>query len=217
MLGCNRVDGAFEEIQLSEKRRLLVGWSGERARKDAYNRDKGIRRLEKAFKQGKLGKEQVNRRGYNKFLEMKGKVSVSINYDKVQQDQKWDGLKGYVTNADKAADEIYDAYKQLWRIERAFRVAKSKLEIRPIFHFTRKRIQAHICICFIALKIYKELERRLALANIPMSVDKALFYAKTITTIKVKMKSGKVITRTMFLKPWQKAIAPLFDEQFWAR
>lgn len=217
VLGCNRVDGAFEEIQLSEKRRLLVGWSGERARKDAYNRDKGIRRLEKAFKQGKLGKEQVNRRGYNKFLEMKGKVSVSINYDKVQQDQKWDGLKGYVTNADKTADEIYDAYKQLWRIERTFRVAKSKLEIRPIFHFTRKRIQAHICICFIALKVYKELERRLALANIPMSVDKVLFYAKTITTIRVKMKSGKVMTRTMFLKPWQKAIAPLFDEQFWAR
>lgn len=148
---------------------------------------------------------------------MKDKVSVSINYDKVQEDQKWDGLKGYVTNADKAVNEIYAAYKQLWRIERVLRIGKTKLEIRPVFHFTRKRIQAHICICLIALKVYKELERWLAMANIPMSVDKVLFYAKMITTIRVKMQSGKVITRTMCLKPWQKAIVPLFDEQFWAR
>ena len=149
---------------------------------------------------------------------MTGKVNVNINYEKIQDDEKWDGLKGYITNAELPAEEIYAAYKHLWRIERAFRVAKSKLEIRPIFHFTRKRIEAHVCICFIALKVYKELERRLAMAKIPVSVDKALFIAKTITTIKVKMKkSGKAITKTMILKPWQKTIAPLFDDRFWER
>lgn len=121
---------------------------------------------------------------------MKGKVDVVINYNSVRDNQKWDGLKGYITDSDKTAEEIYAAYEQLWRIERAFRVAESKLDIRPIFHFTRKN-QAHICVCFIALKVYKGLERRLAMASIPMSVDKVLFYVKTITSIKVKKKLEK--------------------------
>ena len=58
--------------------------------------------------------------------------------------------------------------------ERAFRIAKSKIEIRPMFHFTRKRIEAHICICFVALKVYKELERMLKVSEIKMSVDEML-------------------------------------------
>ena len=52
-----------------------------------------------------------------------------------------------------------------------------------MFHFTRKRIEAHICICFVALKVYKELERMLKVSEIKMSVDKVLALAKTITTI----------------------------------
>ena len=209
ILRCRRVDGAFKEIVLEDDRRLLIGYSAERAKKDKYNRDKGVRRLQKAFNRGRLGKGQVNRRGYNKFLEMTGKVNVNINYEKIQDDEKWDGLKGYITNAELPAEEIYAAYKHLWRIERAFRVAKSKLEIRPIFHFTRKRIEAHVCICFIALKVYKELERRLTIAKIPVSVDKALFIAKTITTIKIKMKkSGKAITKTMSRATMVKSMLP---------
>ena len=55
-----------------------------------------------------------------------------------------------------------------WHVERAFRIAKSKIEIRPMFHFTRKRIEAHICICFVALKVYKELDRMLKVSEIKM-------------------------------------------------
>lgn len=56
-----------------------------------------------------------------------------------------------------------------------------------MFHFTRRRIEAHVCICFVALKVYKELERLLKLADINMSVDKVLdaATAKNITTIRV--------------------------------
>ena len=54
--------------------RLLVGYTNDRARKDAYNRDKGIRRLDKAYKRGTLTKDNISRHGYNKFLTMQGDV-----------------------------------------------------------------------------------------------------------------------------------------------
>ena len=49
--------------------------------------------------------------------------------------------------------EVRAAYHNLWHVERAFRISKSKIEIRPMFHFTRRRIEAHVCICFVALKV----------------------------------------------------------------
>ena len=57
----------------------------------------------------------------------------------------------------------------------------------PMFHFTERRIEAHVCICFIAYKVYKELERLIAINKIGMRVDKVLETAKTITTIRVRM------------------------------
>ena len=84
-----------------------------------------------------------------------------------------------------------------------------------MFHFTRKRIEAHICICFVALKVYKELERMLKVSETKMSVDKVLALAKTITTIQIKLPLNKeVYTQTMLMARHQK-IAKLFDEEFW--
>ena len=134
----------------------------------------------------------------------------------IKEDEQWDGLKGYITNTDLSADEVYKQYNGLWVIERAYRVTKNTLEMRPMFHFTPQRIEAHVCICFVAYKIYKELERILKTTDINLSVDKVLNIAKTITTIKVKLpKSNKTLTKTMLLTERHKSIAPLFDENFW--
>ena len=123
--------------------------------------------------------------------------------------------EAYLTNTDIPIQDVYTAYHNLWHVERAFRIAKSKIEIRPMFHFTRKRIEAHICICFVALKVYKELERMLKVSEIKMSVDKVLALAKTITTIQIKLPLNKeVYTQTMLMASHQK-IAKLFDEDFW--
>ena len=100
-------------------------------------------------------------------------------------------------------------------MERAFHIAKSKIKIRPIFHFMRRCIEAHICICFVALKVYKELERMLKVSDIKMNIDKVLALAKTITTIQIKLPLNKeVYTQTMLMARQQK-IAKLFDEDFW--
>ena len=145
----------------------------------------------------------------NWILEQPKRDCQMVEYD------KGGGLKGYLTNTDIPIQDVYTAYHNLWHVERAFRIAKSKIEIRPMFHFTRKRIEAHICICFVALKVYKELERMLKVSEIKMSVDKVLALAKTITTIQIKLPLNKeVYTQTMLMARHQK-IAKLFDEDFW--
>jgi hypothetical protein len=74
----------------------------------------------------------------------------------------------------------------------------------------------HLCICFVAYKDYKELERILKKCNINLSVDKVIIIAKTIPSIKIRLsKQNKVIYRTMVLTPKHKAIAKLLDEQFY--
>ena len=210
-----KTDKQMVEYNKGNGQRLLVGYTEDRARKDAHNREKGIRRLEKAYHRGTLTKANINKRGYNKFLKMEGDVKVTINYNKLEEDAKWDGLKGYLTNTNIPVNEVYDAYHNLWHVERAFRISKSKIEIRPMFHFTRRRIEAHVCICFVALKVYKELERLLKLSDINMSVDKVLELAKTIVTIQITLPQNKqIINRTMLMKRHQR-IAPLFSENFW--
>ncbi len=215
ILGQPKSDCQMVEYDKGNGQRLLVGYTEKRARKDSYNREKGIRRLEKAYNRGTLTKDNINKRGYNKFLKMEGDLKVSINYDKFEADAKWDGLKGYLTNTDIPVEEVYAAYHNLWHVEKAFRIAKSKIEIRPMFHFTRKRIEAHVCICFVALKVYKELERLLRLSAINMSVDKVLALAQTIVTIQLTLPQNKTtISKTMLMKRHQR-IAPLFSDEFW--
>ena len=214
ILSLPKVSGQMHEIDKGGGRRLLVGYSDDRAGKDAHNRSKGVKRLEKKFHSGRLTKENINRRGYNKFLDMVGETKVELNRERIWLDAQWDGLKGYLTNTDIPTGDIFTAYHNLWNVEKAFRIAKSKIEIRPMFHFTRRRIEAHLCICFVALKIYKELERLLKRANIGMSVDKVLNMAKTVTTITIKMPDGQKVTRTMPMRRHQR-IAPLFTNEFW--
>jgi transposase len=215
ILSLKKRDGEFNETSKGDAR-LIVGYSQSRAKKDRYNREKGVDRLKKAYKSGNINKENINKRGYNKFLEISDNVKVTINQDKINDDQKWDGLKGYITNTTLSAADIYQQYKALWVVERAYRITKGTLEMRPMFHFTPRRIEAHVCICFVAYKVYKELERILKLSNIEMSVDKVLDIAKTITTIKVNMPvSGNIMTKTMLLTPKHKSIARLFEENFW--
>ncbi len=212
ILAWQKKNGEFFEHKRENGERLIVGYSDKRAKKDAYNRTRGVERLQKAYKSGKLTKDQINRRGYNKFLEISKDVEIAINQEKIEEDSKWDGLKGYVTNTNLAAGDVVNEYKGLWVVERAFRIGKGTLDMRPMFHFTERRIEAHVCICFVAYKMYKELERIITLAGIKLSVDKVLDIAKTITTIRVNMpQNHEIYTKTLFLTDEQNAIKSLFD------
>jgi len=166
-------DGDLITIAKDEGKRLIVSFSIKRAKKDAYNRKRGLKRLEKRVKSGKLTKSNINNRGYNKFLKLLGDVNIEIDYSKIAQDRYWDGLKGYITNTQLEPKDVVESYNKLWYIERAFRMSKTDLRIRPIYHRLKDRIEAHICISFTAYSIYKELERALYKEKSLLSVKKA--------------------------------------------
>jgi transposase len=166
-------DGDIRSYAKKDNTRLIVHYSKSRASKDAYNRKRGLNRLEKQIKSGKLTKSSINNKGYNKYLRLSGEVSIEIDYDKYKNDDKWDGLKGYVTNTKLSDQQVLDNYRNLWHIEKAFRMSKTDLRIRPIYHRLRNRIESHICISFTAYCIYKELERILYQVKSNLSLKKA--------------------------------------------
>ena len=148
-------DGNTTSIAKTESTRLIVNHSKARATKDEYNRKRGLNRLEKQVQAGKLIKSKINNRGYNKYLKLTAEISIEIDYQKYNQDNVWDGLKGYITNTRLSDAEVLDNYKNLWHIEKAFRMSKTDLRIRPIYHRLRERIEAHICIALNAYSIYR--------------------------------------------------------------
>ena len=154
-------DGEMTSLTIKDIRHV-ISMSAKRAKKDARDREKGIKRLEKRFANGKITKASVNNRGYNRFLTLQGETTVTIDQDKIAEDARLDGLKGYVTNSKIKDKEIVENYRNLSFIERAFRMNKTDLAIRPIYHRLFNRIEAHVCICFTAYTILLELERTLA-------------------------------------------------------
>ena len=183
ILALNLGYGDVAEVERKDGSRLVVSCSEKRAAKDRHNREKGLARLQKRIRTGKLTKECINNRGYNKYLKLEGEVNVSIDLEKYEADAAWDGIKGYVTNTTLKADEVIDRYGDLWYIERAFRFNKFDLAVRPIYHRLRNRIEGHICICFTSYTILLELERILKAAKSEITVHRAQELTKTMYAI----------------------------------
>lgn len=188
-------DEQTAEMIRADSSRLIISYSSRRAKKDQANRERGLKRLEKNLKAMKLTKSQINNRGYNKYLRLTGDITIDIDYEKYHADGKWDGLKGYITNTDLSHKDVIGNYNQLWHIEKAFRISKSDLKIRPIFHRLPYRIATHICISFVAYTIYKEMERLLSLKAPDISIKNAIEATKRMYEITVELpdKSRKII------------------------
>lgn len=187
ILGLKLGYGQIKVIRRDKDTRLIVSMSEKRAAKDARNRRLGLARLEKRLGSGKLTKSSINNKGYNRYLEMHGDVTISINYDKFNADAAWDGIKAYVTNTSLPKQQILANYSNLWFIERAFRMNKTDLRIRPIYHRLRNRIEGHICICFTAYTIMLELERRLKAANSGITLERAREITKTMYRLSFRL------------------------------
>ena len=180
ILNLSLKEGESRIIRKGKDLNLVVSYTNSRAAKDKYNRDRGLKKLEKALSKGKLSKQHINNRGYNKYLKLEGEIDISIDYQKFEADARWDGLKGYLTNTKLKPRQIIKNYNELWKIERAFRISKTDLRIRPIYHRLQKRIEAHICISFCAYKVYKELDRQLKIKKVSISTQRAIELVKTI-------------------------------------
>lgn len=208
-------DGDTTSIAKDEKTRLIVNYSTARASKDEYNRKRGLTRLEKQVRAGKLTKSNINNRDYNKYLKLSGEVSIEIDYEKYNQDKVWDGLKGYVTNTRLSDAAVMENYKNLWHIEKAFRMSKTDLRIRPIYHRLRNRIEAHLCIAFTAYCIYKELERALYHEKSTLSLRKAAELTHNMYQVKYTLpNSGHTKTRLLTMDENQKELFNIISRNF---
>lgn len=212
LLSLKLKDGESSIINKNDGQKLIVSYSVQRAKNDAYNRKCGLLKLEKALVGGKLTKKQINNKGYNKYLKLEGEINISIDYDKFKKDEMWDGLKGYLTNTQFTKEEVIESYKQLWLIEKTFRISKTDLRIRPIFHFLKRRIESHICIAFASCKIYKELERQLNHKKADMSPEKAINILKTIYSMTIVTPySHTKYTKLLIKTQEQTDLLKLFD------
>ena len=212
ILSLKLANGQSDVIKKEAGLKLIISYSDKRAKKDKSNRERGIKKLEKRVKSGKLTKSSINNRGYNKYLKIDGDVKISIDRSKYEADASWDGLKGYLTNTILSKDAVIENYSHLWKIEKAFRISKHDLKIRPIYHRLQRRIEAHITINFVAYKIYKELERLLATKEANITCEQTIEIAKTIYSVKIiDPATGNNSEETLLLNDEQKYLARLFN------
>jgi transposase len=208
-------EGSTVSFRKKNSTRLIVNYSANRSVKDAYNRKRGLLRLEKKIKSGRLTKSSINNKGYNKYLKLTGEVSIEIDYKKYDNDNAWDGLKGYTTNAKLEDQQVLENYKNLWQIEKAFRMSKTDLRIRPIYHRLRNRIEAHICISFTAYCIYKELERILYAEKSTLSLKKAAELTHNMYQITYTLPESKHIkTKLLNMDKEQAELFRLINKNF---
>jgi hypothetical protein len=93
--------------------------------------------------------------------------SRSIDEASLPRAQKLVGLKGYVTNIPAAimsAETVVSSYHDLWHVEQSFRMSKTDLAARPVFHRTKDAIEAHLTIVFAALAVSRDIQRRTGLS-----------------------------------------------------
>ncbi len=129
-------------------KKLLVSYSDKRARKDKFEREKGIQKLRDKLEKNKSVKTHLSNQGYKKYLQLEQNsnesnknndkkscdLSIVLNEEKIEEDAVWDGLKGIVTNnLEISNEELIHQYSNLWQVEESFRITKHDLKIRPIY------------------------------------------------------------------------------------
>jgi transposase len=143
--------------------RAIWSYSSQRARRDQKTLATQEARARAIVAGGKKVKSA-------RFVKVRGD-DRTVDEANLVRAQSLVGLKGYVTNVPvtlKAAADVIAKYHDLWHVEKSFRMSKSDLRGRPIFHYTRDAIEAHLTIVFTALAVAHNIQERtgLAIANV---------------------------------------------------
>jgi len=130
--------------------RVIYQYRAERAALDLRNIEKQVAKARKALS----GQIPAHR---TKFLTVKAK-GKQLNQKLIDKAKALAGVKGYVTNLDIPDEQVIAYYHQLFQVEAAFRMAKTDLKARPIYHRKRDAIEAHLTIVLAALAISRNIE-----------------------------------------------------------
>lgn len=141
---------------------VICTYCEKRARKDKREFDRQLTRAQELIAR----KEQGKRAKFVKKSEAH-KDGLEINEELKKKTESLLGIKGYVTNISPeilSNEQVVTYYQELWHVEQAFRMSKTDLKTRPIFHYTHDAIKAHLLLCFMALMIGKFLEIKTGLS-----------------------------------------------------
>lgn len=161
---------------------LICSFSQKRYKKDKYETKKQIKKAREAIR-------RPGKRRRLKFLSTNNS-KLTLNKKLIEKTKLLWGIKGYYSNVSLLSDrEIVKQYQKLWRVEKSFRIAKSDLSARPIYHRKTEVIKAHILICFLALGMAKYLEIKSGL-----SLKKCIEILKSVKDARIKNQYGQIIT-----------------------
>lgn len=167
----------IEKITTSYEENLICTYSQKRAENDAYNRQRAITKAENAIKTGLAGSALKKRPGYKRFIKGEAITETSPKYqldeEKIENESRFDGYY-VIQTSDKSLSplDVISQYGYLYKIEESFRLLKSTMKSRPVFHWSTKRIKGHFLICFIALLLERTLEYQLKKNNITFTTER---------------------------------------------
>ena len=152
------------------EQRLIVTFSVKYQEYQKHIRNNQIERAKKIIENNpkKIGKAKQN--DPKRFIETinttsSGEIAeethYSINQSIIDEEAKYDGLYAVCTNLEDDVQDIIKINHKRWEIEESFRIMKSEFNARPVFHSNEDAIKAHFLICFLALTIYRYLEKKL--------------------------------------------------------
>jgi hypothetical protein len=158
-------------------------------------RDRAVRQtvLETLEEKLKTPRALIGNSAYRRYLRLE---AGAIDWRAVRLDEKLDGKYVIRTNTDLSAGEVALAYKGLSEVEQAFRTLKSELEIRPMYHWTERRIRGHIAACFLALVCRAQLKVRLRQVDETVPLTKALRELHQVRAHVLRLKDRHYLTRT---------------------
>ena len=152
----NNYETITDDIKTKTINNTIVYYSAKRAYKDEHDRKKDLERIEQHIKS--TGKSNLTKQLQKSYIKIKD-YKAEIDYKKLEEQKQYDGFFGISTNI-KNPDpiELLSLCRGLWQIEQTFRIAKTNLKIRPIFHYNTQRIKVHLMICYISLSLIRYTE-----------------------------------------------------------
>lgn len=150
--------------------RLIITYSPKYALYQKSIRDRQVERAQKMLDSGNTKKNRKNPNDPARFIETvaatkEGEAAAIHHYldeSKIEEEAKYDGLYAVCTDLlDDAVSDILKVSEGRWQIEECFRIMKTDFSARPVYLQDENRIKAHFLICFLALTIYRFLEKKL--------------------------------------------------------
>lgn len=169
------------------KRRFIITFLEKRLIKDRIDRQGLIKKAERLVANPSNFSAELKKGGKSLVSVDIDKESLTVNYERISEQELFDGMHVIETSLEEPAEEVLDIYKGLWHIESNFRVLKSQLEGRPVYVRTEDHIRGHFLCCYISLVISRLLEYKLRKRKTSIPISKIVEALNCLRTTKIKL------------------------------